>query len=190
MPTPALPVLSLVAGLAGLPAAAQSQAAVSVYVGFDLAKCTLLDENAVAGSTLRHCGDEGSGEFYVAEAGGHVFVGYGPDGLKQRAFGQTLKSFNSIHDRVEFRVRRGAPDTPYAAILRYHTGGVAGEAKGQVLVVTKLQDAEACHMAYIDALANPGSNALAQRAADAMAPAFDCSRDEPEVIGEHGKSPM
>ena len=173
-----------------MPMAAHAQAPASLYVEFDLKKCTLVEENAAARSAVRHCGDDGSNEFYIAEAGFHVFVGYGPDGLKQKAFSQTLSPFNSIHNTVEFRLRQGAGEPPYAVILRYHTGDEGRGAKGQVLVVTKLEGGEACHMAYIDALANPNSNALAQRAADTMTPAFDCDRDEPKVIGEHGKSPM
>ena len=46
------------------------------------------------------------------------------------------------------------------------------------LVVTKIAGLDnARHMAYIDALANPDANGVAQKAADAMAGSFDCVRD-------------
>jgi hypothetical protein len=59
-----------------------------------------------------------------------------------------------------------------------------------VLVVTKIDGKEACHMAYIDARANPAANALARDTADSMAAGFDCGRDEPKVVGAKGVSRM
>jgi hypothetical protein len=54
---------------------------------------------------------------------------------------------------------------------------------GQVLVVTRLEEGATCHVAYIDALANPEPNEMARKAADDLAEDFDCA-DEPETIGE------
>ena len=53
---------------------------------------------------------------------------------------------------------------PYAAIVRYFTA-VDG-AKGEVLVVSRITATEACHVAYIDALATPEAIVLARRVAD------------------------
>ena len=50
---------------------------------------------------------------------------------------------------------------PYAAIVRYFTA-VDG-AKGEVLVVSRITATEACHVAYIDALATPEAIVLAPR---------------------------
>jgi hypothetical protein len=64
-----------------------------------------------------------------------------------------------------------------------------GSPKGQVLVVTKLDGIDACHMAYVDALANPNANELARQAAD-NGENFICTTDEPRIVGKSGKSPM
>jgi hypothetical protein len=57
------------------------------------------------------------------------------------------------------------------------------------VVVTRVTDTEACHVAYIDALANPDPIILARRIADEQARAFNCL-SEPSRIGATGKSPM
>ena len=63
---------------------------------------------------------------------------------------------------------------PVATILRYVAENQSQE--HQYLVVTKLGDNEACHMAHIDATL-PNHNELAREAADQFAPTFDCRRD-------------
>ena len=76
---------------------------------------------------------------------------------------------------------------PYAIIVRFHTS--RDGRNGDVLVVSKVSDTEACHVAYIDALANPDAIALARRIADRQAKGFDC-RQDPQTEGATGKSPM
>ena len=48
--------------------------------------------------------------------------------------------------------------------MRFHTS--RDGRKGDVLVVSKVSDAETCHVAYIDALANRDAIALARHVAD------------------------
>ena len=131
---------------------------------------------------------------YVAEGDLRQFVSTGKDAEHRRAATQTLGPFNSIFEggsrraTIEWRFeRRGDGQVPYATIVRYHTSqhGV----RGDVLVVSKVAPAETCHLAYIDALANADAIALARGIADAKARSFDC-REEPQVMGEKGKSPM
>ena len=62
-------------------------------------------------------------------------------------------------------------------------------ANGDVLVVSKVSDTETCHVAYIDALANPDAIALARQVADKQTKSFDC-RQEPHTEGGTGRSPM
>ena len=110
----------------------------------------------------------------------HAFVGYGSEGLKQKAFAQTLLAFNTIDSVVQYRVHKtGEP--PYAAILRYNTEDDFHVVKGQVLAVTALRGSDACHVAYIDALATPDAKAVAERAADTIATTFDCDKDDPHT---------
>ena len=131
---------------------------------------------------------------YIAEGDLRVFMSFGPQGEQQKAATQTLPPFNTVFKdnrnriTIEWRyVRRGGRDQPYAAIVRYFTTRDA--TRGQVLVVTRISDRDACHVAYVDALANPSAIALARSVADELARTFDCKAG-PSVIGATGKSPM
>jgi hypothetical protein len=57
-----------------------------------------------------------------------------------------------------------------------------------MLAVTRLPPGQVCHVAYIDAQANPNPNELARKAADEFARDFKCGEDEVKVIGETGKA--
>ena len=70
--------------------------------------------------------------------------------------------------------------------MRFHTS--RDGRNGDVLVVSKVSDAETCHVAYIDALANPDAIALARQIADRQAKSFDC-RQEPQTQRGDGAQP-
>ncbi len=159
----------------------------SVYTQFNLNHCVVVEKIEETGSIVQRCRALDGFPVFIAEDDLRFFVGYGPHGRKQKAFNQTLPPFNSIHNKIEFRIRSGARQ-PFAAILRYFTDSGEGRSKGQVLIVTKIDGREACHMAYIDALANSEANALAQKTADTMAPGFNCARDEARNVGAVGPS--
>lgn len=182
-------LMSIVLGL-GAGTIANAQGPESRYITFDLDACATIERDEESGAIIQRCNDEEDYELYVAEGDLRYFVGYGPNGLNQRAFSQTLSPFNRINNVLELRHYEGAGEA-YAAILRYYTdsGMGDGSSEGEVLVVTKLDGEEACHMAYIDARANPNANELAREIADGDE-GFDCTRDEPQVIGETGVSPM
>ena len=169
---------------------ANAQPAQSRYVKFDLDKCTVVERDEESASVIQYCKDTTGFAFYVSDGDLRFFLGYGPNGREQRSFRQTLPPFNSINDTLELRSWTGA-EKPHATILRYFTDSGLGDGspKGQVLVVTKLEGDEACHMAYVDALANSNANELARQAADSGAD-FNCATDEPRVVGKSGKSPM
>ena len=166
---------------------AVAQSGQSRYVTFDLDKCAVVERDEENGSIIQRCDGPGGFAFHVAEGDLRFFLGYGPKAREQRAFTQTLPPFNTIHNTLELRSYPGEKD-PYAVILRYFTdsGLSDGSPNGQVLVVTKLAGGEACHTAYIDALANKNANELARQAAD-DSEVFDCAADEPQIVG---KSPM
>jgi hypothetical protein len=154
----------------------------SVYTKFDLNHCVVVKKIGESGSIVQRCRGLDGFPTFIAEDDLRFFVGYGPHGRKQKAFGQTLPQFNCIHNKIEFRIRSGARQ-PFAAILRYFIDGGSDKPKGQTLVITKIDGGEASHMAYIDALANAQANVLAQKTADAMAPGFNCLRDQARDIG-------
>ncbi len=161
----------------------------SVYSKIDLKICKLVDQ-----------AEEGDGEWavfrcqgalgmavYVTEADLRFSLGYGPEGRRQKSFSQFLSPFNTVGKTLEWRVRDGAV---IATILRYFTETGSNGDKGQILVVSKVGEGQACHVAYVDALANRDANRLAQFAADNIAPNFNCERDTPLHVGKRGVSPF
>jgi hypothetical protein len=171
-------------------AGANAQKPESRYIKFDLDACETIKQDEESQSITLWCESDGNYGIYFAEGDIRHYVGYGRNGLNQRAFTQTLVPFNHINNVIELRQHEGDGE-PHAAILRYYTDSGMGEenSKGEVLVVTKLDGDEACHVAYIDARANPDPNELARDAAD-RSEGFNCQSDDPEVIGKTGVSPM
>lgn len=176
--------------VAALPAAANPVK--SLYSTVELSHCRKVahheDGNAWECAGLRGY------PVYVAEGDQRQFVSAGPNAAKRRAAQQTLGPFNSIFARksaratIEWRyVMRDGRPLPYAIIVRYHTS--RERERGDVLVVMKVSETETCHVAKIDALANPDPLILARNIADEEARKFDC-RQEPRPRGATGRSPM
>jgi len=122
-------------------------------------------------------------------------MSFGPRAGSEPAAAQTLRGFNSIkRGRIEWRVALGGRrrNHPFAAIVRWTTfvvdeRGSAEEAvKGEVLVVTRLAPGGACHIGYVDALANANANELARKIADERAASFHCNADKPTIVGATG----
>ena len=97
--------------------------------------------------------------------------------------------FNSTTNTVEWRAVDGKP---FAIIQRWHIADNADDDKNgrpiakPMLAVTRLPPGEVCHVAYVDAQANPNPNELARKAADELARNFKCGKDEVKVIGDVG----
>jgi len=164
----------------------------SLYTTVDLKVCRQLKRHRDGGAW--RCEGLAGLPVYVAEGDLRQFVSVGADPQKRRAATQTLGAFNSIFEKghrratIEWRFsRRGERKIPYAIIVRFHTS--RDGRNGDVLVVSKVSDTETCHIAYVDALANPDAIALARQIADRQAKSFDC-RQEPRTEGATGRSPM
>ncbi|MCP3409733.1 hypothetical protein [Bradyrhizobium sp. CCGB01] len=99
--------------------------------------------------------------------------------------------FNSSETTVEWRT---AGTKPFAIIQRWHIAdGSDPDKQGRpntkaMLVVTRLPPGPVCHVAYVDAIANPAANELARKAADEFARGFTCGKDEVKVIGTRGRA--
>ena len=99
--------------------------------------------------------------------------------------------FNSTEHTVEWRATAGKP---FAIIQRWHIADSTEPDKNgrpiakPMLAVTRLPPGEVCHVAYVDAQANPNPNELARKAADELARDFKCGKDEVKVIGETGRA--
>jgi len=138
-----------------------------------------------------NCGGGFKGyEVYFAEGDLRQFLAYGKNAKKQASARQTIPQFNSIFKgdaaqaEIEWRVRgTGAGRQPIATIVRYYTDSGMGEGakdRSEVLVVTRLGKPDgivACHVAYVDGLANRDALELARSAADEHGGSFDCKKD-------------
>ena len=154
----------------------------STYTDLNLDDCSIVTSDDM-GSTWTCSGYRGI-PVMVGEGDLRFFISYGLKMTEERAAEQTLPPFNHPGEKVEWRL--GMKDgelKPIATILRYFTQREEGEDEAQILVVTRLGLGATCHVAYIDATANDDANELAQRAADEIAPDFDCA-DEPEIVGD------
>ncbi|UWU90443.1 hypothetical protein [Bradyrhizobium sp. CB1015] len=99
--------------------------------------------------------------------------------------------FNSSETTIEWRA---AGAKPFAIIQRWHISDNADPDKQgrpntkAMLVVTRLPPGPVCHVAYVDAVANPNANELARKAADDLARGFACGKDEVKIIGTRGRA--
>ncbi len=164
----------------------------SLLTAIELKKCEQIRKHKDGGA-WRCLGMRGY-PVYFAEGDLRQMMAFGPSPEKRRSATQTLGAFNTIFDgkrrpTIEWRVEQllNGRIVPFATIVRFHTSleGV----KGEVLVITKVDAAQSCHVAVIDAQANPDAMAMARTWAIAEARKRTCP-DTPEVLGAKGKSPM
>jgi hypothetical protein len=157
-------------------ASAQAQEISSVYTPLDLRKCKdVTPADAKEYGTIWRCeGYEGI-PVRVAEGDLRIFVSFGPRAETQSAANETLPQFNTVGDKLEWRVAKaGDRFRPFATILRYKWDSDNGE--GSTLVITKLGSDDSCHVAYLDATGNPKANEQARAIADRDAPNFICKQ--------------
>ena len=163
----------------------------SRLTAIDLADCKVLARHK-DGNSYRCPGLPGW-PVYVASGDDRQFVSFGANPEKRKAATETLGAFNTIFERgkrpaIEWRIeRKGGREVPFATIVQFHTA--RDGAKGEVLVVSKVDARQACHLAHIDANANPDGMALARRWADENARSRGCDKPA-ETIGKSGASPM
>jgi len=185
----AVAVVALVAG--GLSAHGVTVFQRSAYSTIDLAACV---KSAAPDREGFECKGLPGHPIFVAETASHAYVAASTAPSRSRAAEQTLKAenspFNATSKRatIEWRiVIRDQKPVPYATIMRFFTKSDGG--RGEVLVVMRVAGREACHVAYIDAVATKDAIVLARQIADEKARSFDC-KQSPEIAGVRGKSPM
>ena len=168
--------------LAGALTAPAQAAFTSAYTDINLDQCLVLDSDDF-GSTWSCPGYKGY-PLLVSEGDLRFSLRYGFN-IDNEPRGQTLGPFNRLGPKLEWRLTNAMGRwMPIATIVRYHTADPeTGTDKGQILVVTQLVEGNTCHIAYIDALANPDANELAREAADSSGD-FDCASEEVETIGK------
>jgi len=149
----------------------------SAYTPLDLDDCDVLDRSIDEGNwvELRCAGYRGI-PLFVSEGDLRFDV---DAGVANENF-QTVMAFNTLGDRVEWRLREGEP---FATIIRYRDVGTPGTTR-TILAVDRIgrPGAPGCRVAQI-AGDTPGANRRARQIADAEAAAFDCAQ-EPRYIGD------
>jgi hypothetical protein len=162
----------LAAALAITPAQAAFN---SAYTDLDFDQCLVLDADDFVSQWS--CPGYRGYPLKVIQADLRFALQFGFN-LDQEPKRQTLPPFNTLGPTLEWRLSNESGRwLPIATIARYDTASKAnGTPDGEVLVVTQLKPGQTCHIAYIDARANPDADVLARAAAD-TAGRFDCASD-------------
>jgi len=146
------------------------------------------------GSTTRACPGKDGLIVLIAEDDLREIVSVGRNrkaAAEEPAAKVWFAPFNSSENTVEWRT---AGTKPFAIIQRWHIAdGTDPDKQGRpntkaMLVVTRLPPGPVCHVAYVDAIANPTANELARKAADDFARSFTCGKDEVKIVGTRGRA--
>jgi hypothetical protein len=150
--------------------------------------------NGVDDSTIRVCPGKAGLKVLVSEDDLRETVSVGRTraaAAKEPAAQLWFGPFNSATTTVEWRSLDGKP---FAIVQRWQLADNGDQDKDgrpiakPMLIVTRLPPGPVCHVAYIDAAANPDANALARKAADETARDFKCGTDAVKVIGQSGRA--
>lgn len=179
----------------GLICQANAQTFSSSYTSTAPKDCRVVSaQTGVDDSTIRTCPGKAGLVVVISEDDLRETVSVGRNraaAAKEPAAQNWFGPFNSTTNTVEWRAVDGKP---FAIIQRWHIADNSDEDKSgrpiakPMLAVTRLPPGEVCHVAYIDAQANPNPNELARKAADELARNFKCGKDEVQVIGETGRA--
>jgi hypothetical protein len=188
-------IAALFGAALGLISPASAQTFGSSYTSTAPKDCRVTSAGAeVDDSTIRTCPGKAGLVVLISEDDLRETVSVGRNraaAAREPAAGVWFGPFNSTEHTVEWRTMNGKP---FAIIQRWHIADISDEDKNgrpiakPMLAVTRLPPGPVCHVAYVDAQANPNPNELARKAADELARDFKCGTDEVKVIGETGKA--
>jgi hypothetical protein len=174
---------------------ADAQTIGSLYTSAAPKDCrTIGKASELDGSTARVCRGKAGLVVLIAEDDLREVVSVGRNRVaaaKEPAAERWFGPFNSSEHTVEWRMADGKP---FAIIQRWHIAdGTDLDKQGRpntkaMLAVTRLPPGPVCHVAYVDAAANPDANDLARKAADELARDFKCGKDEVKVVGQGGRA--
>lgn len=134
------------------------------------ATCKGISEDEEYGSVEFECAGYDGIPVFVGEGDLRMFVGYGANGKDEIAYSQTFPMFNQVGAKIEWRLKDGKP---VATILRWKMA--ADDMKGEILVVTQLEEGNQCWIARVSASKNKNANELARKAADELAGTVTCT---------------
>ena len=189
--TTCLAMLLMCAVLGG----ANAQSVGSTYTSTAPKDCRQVGKpSALDGSTTRICPGKDGLMVLIAEDDLREIVSVGrnrKEAAEEPAAKIWFAPFNSSETTVEWRA---AGPKPFAIIQRWHIAdGSDPDKQGRpntkaMLVVTRLPPGPVCHVAYVDAIANPTANELARKGADDFARSFTCGKDEVKIVGTRGRA--
>ena len=188
-------VLAMLGTVPGLICRANAQTIGSSYTSTAPKNCRIVGKpSELDGGTTRVCTGKSGLVVLISQDDLRetVSVGRNRAAARQEPAAQVwFGPFNSTTDTVEWRERDGKP---FAIIQRWHIADNGDQDKDgrpiakPMLAVTRLPPGPVCHVAYIDAKANPNPNELARKAADQIARDFKCGKDEVKVVGASGRA--
>ena len=188
------PCLAMLLSCAGI-GVAVAQSVSSSYTSTAAKDCRQIGKpSELDGSTTRICPGKAGLVVLIAENDLREVVSVGRNrktAAEEPAAKLWFGPFNSSETTVEWRA---AGAKPFAIIQRWHIAdGADLDKQGRpntkaMLVVTRLPPGPVCHVAYVDAIANPNANELAREAADDLARSFQCGKDEVKVMGTSGRA--
>jgi hypothetical protein len=190
-----LTITALLGAAPGPFSAASAQTIGSSYTSTAPKDCRMIGKpSELDGSTTRVCPGKSGLVLLISEDDLREIVSVGRDRIaaaKEPAAELWFGPFNSTEHTAEWRAVDGKP---FAIIQRWHIADNSEQDRQgrpttkAMLAVTRLPPGAVCHVAYIDAQANPNPNELARKAADDFARDFKCGKDEVKVIGASGKA--
>jgi hypothetical protein len=154
----------------------------------DKANCTDVTPAPVEGEPENGVAFEcrGYGNYVVTFSEGDLrsSVSFGTESGDHCSARQTFGGFNSVGNRIEWRMKDGKP---IATILRWSVSYDAEDPNKQKswLVVTRLQEDDSCHLGYVEG-AYPEANDQARWLADTAAEAFSCKVGNPVFFANPG----
>lgn len=205
---------AMVLSALSLPTAALAQSAfTSTYSDLDFAKCEIVHEDSEFGFVEWRCTGDHGYDILATEADLRLYLAYQKEGelhgapvapseletdeafsadeaeAGDRSLGQTISPFNNLGPKLEWRLPTGPGAEPFATIVRYRYQADPDDTEeGQALVVSRFRKGESCHVAYIDALANPDANVMAREVADKFARGGECPEGAVPVLGRGGEA--
>jgi hypothetical protein len=179
--------VTVLATIAALPVPTVAQDWQSAYTDLDPNRCEIVERYDLAVDFA--CTGLAGFPVLLRHGEHRVFVSYGPDAANEIAWQQSLPSRNETGETLEW-IFSGPPEEasqPVATVLRYFIDH--SEIRGpdeQVLVVTKLEPGNTCHVAYIDGRRNAQANEMARQAAQELVPDWDCAGMQAQPYGTMG----
>ena len=174
---------------------ADAQSVGSTYTSTAPKNCRPIGKpSELDGSTTRSCPGKDGLLVLIAEDDLREIVSVGRNrkaAAEEPAAKVWFGPFNSSETTIEWRA---VDSKPFAIIQRWHIADNGDPDKQgrpntkAMLVVTRLPPGPVCHVAYVDAIANPTANELARKAADDIARSFTCGKDEVKIIGTRGRA--